>query len=260
MKTYAIESWISLHRFTPGRRSYAARLMKTAARARNLDDVVALCDAIIASEKEQIALQKKWNNQQTAAPAGSWSPELLALDVVLDRQVGQLRDLLAALAALGDSPRSRAAQTLLTAHFARGVAHYTQCIVEDEAARVGELVDALQAAPEDVASATVEESVAAVRATHTTYDALVHDTKPPALTSFKAVKDADLANQRRFLDLVTDVLALTRRLADGDAVRDALLATVVVQDAEIAAALRAKRKLKDVDPDSGTPTDDDATD
>lgn len=250
MKTYQLESWFSLHRFSPGRRAFCARRMREAQTSVMLGDVIALCDAIIAAEREQIAVQKAWREGQAAGPGGGWTPEILALDLVLDRLIVQLRDLLAALAVVPDD-RGKAAQKLLTKHFAEGPTFYTHAIIEEEAERVGQLVDALSRTPEDVATATVQRLVADITAKHAEYAALVNAAKKPARTSFEEVKAVDLKNQRRFLRLVMLALNATDTDAGPTPDRQLLLSIVAEQDADIAAAIRAKRAVKDVDPDTG---------
>ena len=253
MKRFHLESWISVRRFISGRRSFCAYTIRPKADALGLVLVVELCDAIIAGEKGQQVLQSRW--QTVNGVPIVWSPELVALDVTLDRQLAELRDLLAALA-VGSSDRAKAARRLYKKHFEKqGVAYYTQTIYEEEAERVGALVTQL-GEPEDAAdvvTATADEQVALVTASHVKYAALVRNPERPPRMAFDELKQVDLLNHRRFLRLVVKVLDLTEGTADGEEQRKALLAIVEEQDEEVAAELRAKRKIQDVDPVTGEP-------
>jgi len=256
VKRSQLEAWINVRRFISGRRSFCAYTIRPKAQAFGLDAVGGLCDAIIAAEQQQQVLQSRW--QTVNGVPVVWSPELVALDVTLDRNVAELRDLLHALSA-GGSDRAKAAKRLYAKHFDKqGVAYYTQAIYEEEAERVGALVSQLAAEGDaaDVTGATVEEHFATLRDTHVAYAALVRNPERPPRMAYDELKTTDLVNQRRFLALVVKILDLTEGTADGLAQRKELLAIVEEQDAEVFAELRAKRKVRDVDPVSGQPLED----
>jgi hypothetical protein len=63
MKSFQIEQWLSLHRFTPGRRAYCAGTLKRLARGR-WARVDASCDAIAEAERAHIALLIKFKTGQ----------------------------------------------------------------------------------------------------------------------------------------------------------------------------------------------------
>ncbi len=256
MKSFHIEQWISLNRFTPGRRAFCAGTIKQAARGR-WSRVDERCDAIVAAEREQIALLIQFKSGQALDSTAQWTPELVALDAELDRLITELRDILAAQSTR-KSPRGAASKALLDAHFAQGLPFYTQQIFEEESARVGVLTNALRGAPEQVALAGIDDCLADVAAAHDRYADLVKAHEKPARVAYDSVKQADLDNQRNFLELITIILNATGELtpAERDLTRKELLTIVAQHDAELSALVRARRRIADVDPDSGQPETD----
>jgi hypothetical protein len=168
--------------------------------------------------------------------------------------VSELRDLLAAQAKR-KSPRGAAARDLLAAHFSQGVPFYTQQIFEEEAARVGVLVTALQAAPERIALADIDDCLADIAAVHGRYAELVKTHERPTRITYDTIKQADLDNQRAFLELVAFVLGATSELpvSERESTRKDLLTIVAQHDAELGDLVSARRRVADVDPDSGRP-------
>jgi hypothetical protein len=255
MKTFQIESWVTFRRVTPGRRGHVARHIRRLARLYGLDDIVALCDAIIQAEDALLLQQQQFKAGQALATEATWSPEVLALDVVLDRHLAELRNFLAALAVRVGTPRGDAAKVLLDAYFVQGLPYYTQQPIEEESARVGVLVVELAGKQAQVTLATADDMVADVAATHAQLAALVEKTVKAQRIAFDAIKAADLANHRALLGLFVEILAHTGRLpeAEGLALRAELLAEAAAQDAEVAAAIRARRPVVDVNPETGAP-------
>ena len=255
MKSFEIESWTSVNRLTPGRRAYVARRIKDVALASEMKDVARLCDSVIVQEQTQLELLRRYGAEQAQATSATWSPEILALDVALDRLLAQLRDTLAVLAMRPGSARGDAAKGLLERYFAQGVAYYTQQVIEEEVERVRELLVGLAADQAQVAGATVDDIVAEIVPLHGTYAEAVASFQRVARTNYQSVKDGDLANQRALLELVVQILAQTAALPPTErlARREALLAPVAAQDAEISALVRARRRIRDVDPETGAP-------
>ena len=256
MKTYQNESWMNYRRLTPGRRSHIARKVRRVAVAHGLDFLVGLCDRIIQREAALLAKRQQFAAGLALATEATWSPEVLSLDVTLDRLIGELRNFLAALAVRVGTPRGDAAAGLLERYFAQGLRYYTHQPVEEESARVGTLLAGLAADQAEVAVATAEDLVADVAATHGKYAALIESTVQAQRLRFDAIKADDLENHRALLGLLAEILVHTDRLGPaGEALRRELLAEAVAQDAAVAALVRAKRVVAEVDPETGEPTE-----
>ena len=187
MKTFQIESWVTFRRVTPGRRGHVARHIRRLARLYGLDDIVALCDAIIQAEDALLLQQQQFKAGQALATEATWSPEVLALDVVLDRHLAELRNFLAALAVRVGTPRGDAAKVLLDAYFVQGLPYYTQQPIEEESARVGVLVVELAGKQAQVTLATADDMVADVTTTHAQLAALVEKTVKAQRIAFDAM-------------------------------------------------------------------------
>ena len=124
MKSFDIDPWFNLNRSTPGRRAYTARRTKQEALRLGYEAIAALCDAIAEAEQGQLERLRRYSADRALATSASWSAEINADDVVLDRLVAELRDTLAVLGLRPSSPRGAAAQSLLERYFAQGVAYY----------------------------------------------------------------------------------------------------------------------------------------
>ena len=262
MKSFEIEPWFNVNRSTPGRRAYTARRTKEAALALDYSAIAAACDAMVAQEQAQLERLRRYNADRALATAASWSPEINADDVLLDRLVVELRDTLGVLGQRTSSPRGQAAQTLLERYFAQGVPYYTQQVFEEEAERVRELVAGLTRDRALVEGATVTEVVDELGEVHTRYADAIAAFRKSDRTDFALVKQGELDNQRALLELIAQVLATTaelpveKRLAQ----RQALLTTAAEQDQDISDLVRSRRKVRDVNPETGVPVPDASAD
>ena len=95
-----------------------------------------------------------------------------------------------------------------------------------------------------------EEVIGAVSDAHRPYAAAVAKFEQVDKLSWDRVKELDLANHRRLCVLIG---ALVARFAEDGEARKNLLAPVARQDQEVFEALRARRKVLDVDPTTGDP-------
>lgn len=251
MKKPHIEFWVSINRLPPGRRVRALQRLRRVAAAHAMAPVVALCDAAIVEGKAQLELVRK-AQMAPAAPIASWTPEILALDVRLDRILADLRELLVALARRPQSRAGQVATALLNEHFAQGLAWYTQATIDQEDVRVAGLVEALTRDAAGVAAVHADDVVADLVAVHAEYAEKVgeHDKALPSQT-YAVFKASELAGHRALLEVVAEVLAATRALPEDErlARRGALLAEVAVQEAEVTEEIRARRRPTDVEPD-----------
>ena len=251
MKKPHIEFWVSINRLPPGRRVRALQRMRRVAAGHGLGQVVALCDVAIVEGRAQLELVRK-AQMTSAAPMGAWTPEILALDVRLDRIVADLRELLVALARRPQSRAGQVATALLNEHFAQGLAWYTQAPIDQEDVRVAGLVAALTQDAAGVAAVHAEEVVAELVGVHAEYADKVgaHDKALPDQT-YAVFRAGELAGHRALLEVVAEVLAATRPLPEDErlARRGALLAEVAVQEAEVTEEIRARRRPTDVEPD-----------
>ena len=250
-----IEEWVHLRRSTPGRRAHAGAQVARALHARNQPALAAQFEALRPSELNQIERMRLYQAAQALTTDATWTPEIVAQDVAVDRLVVELKDLLEVNARRPGTPRGDAAKTLHDDLFAQGAAHYTQQNFAEESLRIAHLLNWLAQRPALVQLATADDVVAELKAAHTTYATLLDTASKAARADFEVVKQGELTNQRAYLEAIVQVLAWTATLPEGEreAAREEVLRSVVEHDAAIAAALRARRKVVDVNPESGQP-------
>ena len=253
-ESFQIEHWISRNRFTAGRRGYAILHMQQALTALGHADLAALCEVAYAAELTHLEKHTLFKLAQQAASAAVWTPEIVAADVDVDRLVSELRDLLLALAKRANE-RGAAANTILGAGFGQGVAWYTHAPFGVEEVRVAGLLGILGRHADEVAKTGAEDIVADLTASHTHYRTLIHSHEKVESISWDEVKASDLANQREFLELIGLVLARTHALAPAErlAARSQILRVAQEQDEAIREAIRQRRRVRDVHPQTGAP-------
>jgi len=262
MKHFETEAWVSLLRLTPGRRAYAARRTADAARRLGYDAIAALCEAHITRERTQLERQRLYVADRAKMTHGNWTPAIVEAEQGVDREVVGLRDYLVVFAQRPATTRGAAAATLLERYFAAGAPYYTQQVFEDEVARVAELLAGLEGDRELVEAATVADIVADLQAAHGHFADALATFRRAAPTDYAAVRDGNRENQRAVLDIIVQILAVTAGLpsAERQAQREALLTPLAEQEAATSALQRARRRVTDVDPTTGAPTTDPATD
>ena len=251
---FQIEHWVARNRFTAGRRGFALLLMQQALARAGHDDLAALCGVLYAAELLHLERHTSFKAAQAAMTTATWTPEIIAADVDLDRLLSELREVLQALAKR-DTPRGRAAKALLEAGFKQGVAWYIQAPIGEEEVRVAGLLAILGRYPDEVALATVEDVVADVTTAHAHYRELIYQHVKAEPESWDALKASDLANQRAFLELIAQVLGRTSTQPEAErlAARAEILRGVEEQNEAISEAVRNRRRVKDVHPETGSP-------
>ncbi len=254
MLTPQIESWSTVRRFTPGRRAYAVRKIQQLLLAIGHADLAARCEGLISAELTQLETLRLFRVAQGLGTA-TWTPEIIAADVEVDRLVGDLAELLSALARRVGTPRGDAAKTLDDAAFSEGTAYYTQQNFGEEEVRVAGLVALLGRHAAEVTLTTADDIVIELTAAHTKYQSLILAHEKAARLQWDQVKAADLANQREFLELIHAIFGRTGEapVADRPALRAKLLAPVMEHDQAITDLIRARRRIKDVHPETGQP-------
>lgn len=251
MTDFQLESLYRLNRFTAGRRGYMARQLRSDLDTAGMAVLVALCDTIIEAEQGLLTLMREFRNAQATPSRATWTPEIIAQDQLLDRLLTALRDLLATLRQRTGTPRGDAAAAVYDLAFKTGVAYYTQAPIDEENEKVGELLNGLAAEGERLRTATADDLVADIQTAHTRYNELITTFRKGTRLDYQAVKDLDLANQRRFLELVTRIVAWSFDQPDPLAARQKLLKVVGEKDQEITDLIRARRRISDVHPETG---------
>ncbi len=243
MKNANPESWIDLRRLPPGRVVLALRKMRKRATARGLGALVAEIDALLPVYEALVSAYRVFRAGQ-AQPEAEWTPQILALDLALDRDIVTLRDLLVALAR-GRDARAEAARRLVARHFQKDITYFTNQAVDVETVVVADLLGALAADAADIELASVGANVAAVRDSWTPFDQAIDAFEAAPRASYASLFAEHTAAHRGLCRLVAGLV----REPD-DAARAELLAPVAHHDAEVAEQLRRKKAVVDIDPNT----------
>ncbi|MFO0749472.1 MAG: hypothetical protein U1F43_27955 [Myxococcota bacterium] len=254
MKSHEVENWISVRRMPPGRRQWAlknalAQLPESATELR------ALASDGVEADGSLISLLLRFKSGQAGPDARLWPPEVVNLDVLVDRKVGDLCDLFRTLASLfASKPKGALWQRLLAATFPLGAAYYTAKPYIEEAAAIAALKAEI-GKPEWadlIREALVQEALAELDEVYLPYAALVAKFVSSDRVTWEEVKALDLANHRR---LCLVVAGIQRELAGDVDVRKAALEPIARQDQEVYEYLRDHRKPEDIDPATAPTTD-----
>ena len=252
MKQHEPESWIDLRRMPPGRRQVCFQQVKEHLPP-DANALRSQCDEGITAESQQLALMLKFKGDQADDTNRVWPRAVIDLDVALDRHVGGLQDFIATMVRIfGGKPAGEVWVKLMQATFPAGATYYTGQVYVEESARVATLLAEL--AKPAWASVTAEgimrDTIAMLAEVHGQYAEAVTKFVQLERVNWDSVKDQDLANHRRLCVLVAGIVSTFA--ADG-ATRQRLLAPVARQDQEVYEALRDRRRVLDVDPNTGEP-------
>ncbi len=248
-----------------GRRLFAhGQTLKQAAAAK-LPDVVKHCTAAIAHDRKCLALERRWAGVAAAArgkgpaaalPAGS--PATLKIDATVDRTLTAIRDhaVNQTAGAPPDDPIHITVAGFLKELFPTTVQDVTGLPFVEELAAVEHILtqlqgkDALQPIVEDLALHRQHKHLAAL--TDQYRNAL--QTPTPETLAFGQVRAARAEGQDRLLQTVAIVAGkFFRNTPDDAAARAALLGPILEQQEAIGAAMRGRRVIEDVNPETGEP-------
>ena len=254
-RSAAIEDWISLRRMPPGRRGWCFHAVAAELDRLGAAELAALARDGEAAEEALVALTLRFKGGQATADPTVWPREVVTQDALVDRKVSGLHDLFRTLGGLlSATPEAEAWQALLLAAFPAGAAYYTNVPYIEEAARIRALLAELRAerwAPL-TGSSVVAAAIGELEAAFTPYAAAIARFVDQDRVAWDEIKALDLANHRRLAHFVARVHAT---YAADEATRASLLAPIARQDQEVYALQRARRRVSDVDPQSGLPLD-----
>ncbi|MFO0751562.1 MAG: hypothetical protein U1F43_38740, partial [Myxococcota bacterium] len=139
MKTHDVEDWIAVRRMPPGRRQWAFKNVLTQL-PEGATELRALAEEGQKADADLVSLLMRFKSGQLGSDPLVWPKEVVALDVALDRKIGDLNDLFRTFASLfAGKPIGARWQALVDATFAAGAVYYTAKPYIEEAAAVGGL-------------------------------------------------------------------------------------------------------------------------
>ncbi len=251
MASAALADLFTLYRFTPGRRVYALRQTRELLPKR--DPVIADIDAAVDLDRTALDLVTRWQKERAATE--TWPKEVVDLDREHDRLWGALASACEAIAAgFGlDSDQGAAADRLAKNVFAQGVSPIIHLPFVEQRERTRAWLDRLLGEMvADVDAAGVRPIVDRIRRTNERFGALIDKSKAQTDLTFAEVRDADAKGGLAFLQVFA---VITGKYAKDDTERARVLAPILRQNDEIGLLYRRNRRVPDVDPNTGDPTE-----
>ncbi len=246
--------------FPTGRRMFAMREVERRARTRGLETVADHAKVSLAHDRDLLRIE----GQYAPTHGFKYGPDARARDLVVDRILAALDGYLDSQVRIfgREHERGAAAATLRQRFFPQGMNSVIRLSFVEEHNYVNELVAsidepevsaALDALPE--LNAMLDE----LRTANTSYGAALsaEDTRPTSAE----VREGQAHGQRLLAEVISMIVAHVAVQADDDVeLLEQLLEPIYVQQGEIAASHRRRRRPGDVDPDTGAalPGDDDA--
>lgn len=259
-----LSAFFDFYQFPTGRRLFAlAQVMKRAA-ARKLPDVAKHCNAALAHDRNCLDLERRWagiaaeargKGPVVATPSASAST--LKLDALVDRTLTAIRDQAQnqTLGAAPDDPIFGMVGSFLKEIFPSNVQDVTGLPFVEELAAVENIVDKLtgKALAPAVKELGLERLVNRLVGLTDQYRAALQAPAPETL-AFGQVRAARAEGQDLLLQTVAIVLGKFFRNTPEDAeARAELLGPILEQQRAIAAALKGRRAVEDVNPETGEP-------
>jgi hypothetical protein len=240
-------SLLRLYRFPSGRRLFAVQAVLAAATRLGEQPAIDLATQCVTTERAARKLQRAWRSQKSAEVA----TRAFELDPRVDRLVSTLHEIPArALSTLPAShPRAAQATAYINALFPDGPAAITRLPYEEEVVAVEDLLELLLAdeMQETIVRFALTDYVSELAQLVPQYRAEI-EASPKGEVVFRQVRDALVDGQRHLVRLVALLLGVWAQDPGKGA---ELMAPILQQQDRIGAALRSKRRVSDVDPDTG---------
>ncbi len=235
-----------VRRFPPGRLYTVLLAMRLLALEARLAELAGFVDGAVERVEAYVALRRKRQGRRQGRGGG----KAKAVDKVVDDDIGEIAHIAGKEAArYPNTDAGRAAQALVDAFFAQGVAPVTQIPYDEELAVIEHMLPLMRAEhAEAIALLGIERLVARVERHIPQYrDALA----PEVEVSAEMLGEAYQAMQVAFLKVLGWVMVHV----DDDGLRDRLLEPMRAHDAQLAAIYAARRRNsgaqipEDVQPD-----------
>jgi hypothetical protein len=248
-----IADYVQLNDFTPGRAAFAAKQIRERSRADGEVELENEASVVVAAAQSALARRREWAKSRAASASARAEGNAVELDNQVGRLVAAIYANTRSFAhALGErEPETDQARELLRELFPRGAYDVTHRAFEEETAAISVLTKKLEGRFSVHAAALgltpFVHKLARVNAAFG--DAL---RKPRGVIPYDAVTVADRATQEMLAALFVTIMARYRSDDDTSVRRRAeLLAPIIEQDERIADAIRRRRPLPDVDPETG---------
>lgn len=255
-----IADLVRISTFTPGRAAFAAKRVRALIQGEGERGLASEADRLVACAEEAIIQRRNWVQKRAAAARTRRGQRLLALHKRIVRLVSAIHTNAQSFVRSTDEsePDAGEASHLLNDLFPRGPSDIVRQEFEDQAATVADFVRQLDGRFANLANTLGLAPL--VRQLATANVGFMHAlaVAPAGAMPYDAIIAAENETQERLARLVISI-AHTHSGTDARAVtrRAQLLAPILEQDARIGDALRNRRAVRDVDPDTGEEVDPD---
>jgi hypothetical protein len=255
---FEIFDYLTSRQLSTGRRLFAVKAVRAPAEGYGDAFIVKKCDASLAFDEETLRLEMAYRTGRSLdSTARGRAAEV---DAEIDELLGGIYSI-AEGQAVGEDATAKKAASFLPAVFPEGLGALTGTTFEEQLAQIEALLkrfDGDLAATVDALGMRRHADGLAVLAPQFRVEL---EKEVDADVSYADVKKARIEGLNKFAAVVFAVLATY----DGDSAehrarRDELLSEYHRQNALITEAYRRNRRLGDVDPDTGEPIEDEASD
>lgn len=259
----SLSALFDVYVFPTGRRLFALGQVASRAKARGFAELFKHCEGAVARDRECLALERRWEGlvaeskgkvAPKARPAGA-PPEAASVDPLVDNTLTAIRDHAVSQTA-GASPEDPIHGTVasfLKVIFPAGVQEVTKLGFVLELAAVEAIVEILQSnehepVVKDLGLGRLSKRLADLAVV---YRAALETPDETELV-FGDVRAARIQGQDRLLEALAMVVGKHHGSSTEDvAAREDLLGPILAQNEAIGAAMKARRTVVDVNPETG---------
>lgn len=253
MVDVTLGSLFNLYDFSTGRRLFAMRQVHEQATQRGLADLAAHAASAVEHDRQTRTLDARWT-ARGVRPAAANDAAAQKVDALVDRALSALRagaQAQADVARPGDGIAEKVDQ-FLRAVFPKGVAEVSSLAYVEELEAVNAIVEKLKGELQPlVVELGLTRQASRLEELAVEYKAALEQPKGDEI-SFDKVRAARAQGQQLMLEAVAMIAGRFPSNSVGDAeARRALLGPILRQNEEIRRYLRSRRKVEDVDPETG---------
>jgi hypothetical protein len=250
-----LKQFIYVNELSTGRRLYALMRVQAAAARRNAVDLVAFTQQAIVEDRETRELDLRWHVMRSQRrPATNIGP----LDSRVDTTITGLRDgaVVQARGAAPDDPIHQQVDIFLAEVLPAGVYAVTSKPYVEQLSELENIVEKLEGplAPM-VTELGLERQADRLSELLPLYRDAINGASENERVTFASVRAARRRGQRRLYEIIAMTLGMFYRADDPEhqTARAELLGPNVEQNEAVRAYLRARRAVRDVDPETGEP-------
>jgi hypothetical protein len=259
----SLSALINLYVFPTGRRQFALAQVAGRAKARDFPELAKHCSAAITHDRECLSLERRWEGMVAeskgkaapAPPAAGAPPSAADVDPLVDRTLTAIRDhaVSQTAGAAPDDPIHATVAAFLKTIYPAGVQEVTKLGFVEELAAVDIIVGLLQskdlsAVVKDLGLGRLVKRLADLAVVYRAAQLA----QPVGVLAFGDVRAAKLKGQDLLLEAVAMVIGKHHSSSPDDvAARSDLLGPILDQNDAIGLALKGRRSVADVNPETG---------